>query len=281
MGTSRIQRQEATRHGEAVVTALGIDNLHVNPIAIARGKGIEIRSDNVPGFSGCLMKVGDEFGIVYSTELANEGFINFTVAHELGHYFLPGHPELLFPDGSGTHQSVGGFMSSEPHEKEADAFAVGLLMPESLFVPAMRLESPGFSAVESLARQCKTSLTATAIRYAEFAEDPVAVILSSAGKVEFCVLSEPLKSLRGTKWPMKGDLLPSRGVTAKLNKDRKSITGCQREGGYSSLEDWLDGAPSMEMCEDAVGLGRYNKVLTVLFSETPLPDEDDNDYDDD
>jgi hypothetical protein len=51
-------------------------------------------------------------------------------------------------------------------------------------------------------------------------------------------------------------------------------------GGYSSLEDWIDGAPSIEMKEDAVGLGRYGKVLTVLFSEEPLPDDDDLDDED-
>ena len=33
--------------------------------------------------------------------IANEGFIRFTVAHELGHYFLPGHP------GSAVGQVVG------------------------------------------------------------------------------------------------------------------------------------------------------------------------------
>src|ERR1035438_8496989 len=41
-----------------------------------------------PGISGCLMKVGDVFGILYSSRFASEGFKRFNVAHELGHYFL-------------------------------------------------------------------------------------------------------------------------------------------------------------------------------------------------
>lgn len=42
------------------------------------------------------MRLGETFGIQYASHIANEGFIRFTVAHELGHYFLPGHAEHLF-----------------------------------------------------------------------------------------------------------------------------------------------------------------------------------------
>ena len=33
------------------------------------------------------------------------------------------------------------------------------------------------------------------------------------------------------------------------------------------LDEWLDGAPRMEMKEDVVGLGHYGKTLTVLFTD--------------
>ena len=40
------------------------------------------------------------------------------------------------------------------------------------------------------------------------------------------------------------------------------------------LDEWLDGAPRIEMKEDVVGLGHYGKSLTVLFSEEPIEQED-------
>ena len=40
------------------------------------------------------------------------------------------------------------------------------------------------------------------------------------------------------------------------------------------LDDWLDGAPRMEMKEDVVGLGHYGKTLTVLFTDEAVEPDD-------
>ena len=79
------------------------------------------------------MKVGDAFGILYSSRFASEGFKRFNVAHEFGHYFLPGHIDALFGDGQQFHQSESGFTSDDKYEREADSFAASLLMPKLLF----------------------------------------------------------------------------------------------------------------------------------------------------
>lgn len=102
------------------------------------------------------MKVGDTFGIMYATHIRNDGFIRFTVAHELGHYFLPGHPDKLFPAGDGLHESRSGFVSRDHHEEEADHFAAALLMPTTLFNKAMNDAGEGFAAIDRLASLCKT-----------------------------------------------------------------------------------------------------------------------------
>jgi hypothetical protein len=49
----------------------------------------------------------------------------------------------------------------------------------------------------------------------------------------------------------------------------------------SYLDDWLDGAPQVEVNEDVVGLGSYGKTLTILFTDEDLEDEDQDDEDDD
>jgi Zn-dependent peptidase ImmA (M78 family) len=67
--------------------------------------------------------------------------------HELGHYFLDGHVHSLFGLGQGLHQSESGFTSKNPVEREADAFAAGLLMPKTLFKTALAKAGQGLNAI--------------------------------------------------------------------------------------------------------------------------------------
>ena len=88
----------------------------------------------------------------------------------------------------------------DPCEREADFFAAALLMPAALFRKATRAAGDGFPAIERLAGQCVTSITATAIRFAEFSESAVAVIVSSNEAVDFCLSFPVLQDLNGVTW---------------------------------------------------------------------------------
>ncbi len=272
------QLRAAECKAEELIRGLGIGALPTCPFQIAQAHGITVtpKDTDEPGVSGFLMRVGDAFGIVYANHIGSEGFVRFTVAHELGHYFLPGHPHQLFPDGDGVHASQSGFFGGNDLEKEADHFAAGLLMPKQLFLPVLRDSGEGFVAIRKLAATCRTSLTATAIRFAQFAEDPVAVVVSTAGVVDFCSLSKCLRSIQGMDCLRKGQPVPRGTRTAKFGLDSESIRQGKEDAAYASLDDWFDGAPEMEAKEDIVGLGRYRKTLTVLFSSEPIPDEDDD-----
>jgi Zn-dependent peptidase ImmA (M78 family) len=271
---SKMRRMEVGRTAEDVVIDAKV--LPIDPTAIAKSRGILVKAmmATQPGISGFLMKRGDAFGIGYSTTLNNPGFVNFTIGHELGHYFLPGHPEKLFATGSGTHESRSGFICKDPCELEADLFAASLLMPNLLFTKALREVGQGFPAIEQLSQRCVTSVTATAIRYSELAEDPVAVVVSSNGLVEYCCLSPAILELTGIIWLKRGDSIPDTTTTATFQKDPENITGGCQADGTSMLDEWLDGAPRIEMKEDVVGLGHYGKTLTVLFTDEVIEQED-------
>ena len=128
-----------------VLSNLQISSLPVNPFVVADRRDIAYQEKPTlaPGISGCLMKVGDAFGILYSARFASEGFKRFTVAHELGHYFLQGHIEALFGAGQQFHQSESGFTSDDKYEREADSFAASLLMPKLPFKAACRKSGQG------------------------------------------------------------------------------------------------------------------------------------------
>jgi len=272
---SRIRRLEVVRNAEEV--AKGFASLPVDPLAIANSKEIIVQSwePKRQGVSGFLMKKGDVFGIGYSSFIKNPGFVNFTVGHELGHYHLDGHVEKLFSNGKSFHESQSGFLSSEECEREADLFSATLLMPEALFRKAQHGAGEGFPAIESLATLCVTSITATAIRFAEFAEDPVAIIVGSRSTVDFCCMSEVLREHRDITWLKSGDSIPAGTVTAKFHAKPESIATGQKAGGFTTLDEWFEGAPRLEMKEDVVGLGHYGKTLTVLFTREALDEDTD------
>ena len=116
-------------------------------------------------------------GILYATHIDNEGFQRFSICHELGHYFLPEHPEIVFST-TDMHSSISGFNSSQLHEVEADYFASGLLMPKILFDRKLEKVDIGLNGIIQLSKICGTSITSTAIRYAQRNPDPVAIIVS-------------------------------------------------------------------------------------------------------
>jgi len=243
-----------------------IGGLPINPFKIAQRAGLTVKSwkPDAEGVSGVLMKVGNQFLIAHSEAISNAGFMNFTVAHELGHYYLSGHIEAVL--NSGVHYSRSGFVSDERFEREADVFAAELLMPRGWFRDAMRTAGEGFSAVESLAKKCATSIVATAIRYAQLTEVPMAVIVSSGSTIDYCFMSDGLKEYR-MKWIERGNPVPKDSATGSFNRDVENVVSGRQRKLESSLRLWFENAPDIEMKEDVVGLGHYGKTLTVLFAD--------------
>ena len=265
---------------DQLLKELEIDALPIDPFEIARRLDIELRPlpANVGGASGMLLHVGGEFGICYPTHVDSDGFKNFSVAHEIGHYRLPEHPDAIF-DAQGRHVSHAGFRSADRYEQEADHFAAALLMPTKLFAAATRRAGEGLKAVEKLAGECGTSLEATAIRFAQTNRDPVAVIRSDGRTIDYAFMSGPLQDFPDLDWIRKGTPLPADCVTSGFNADKNNIKNAARAEGTSALQAWFNGPHRQEVVEEVVGLGGYGKTLTVLTGMEP-PDEIDDEDDD-
>jgi hypothetical protein len=153
-------------------------------------------------------------------------------------------------------------------------------MPNSLFSSALRRAGEGLAAVEQLAAICETSLTATAIRYTQCSRDPVAIVVSTGQNIGYCFMSKSLKEFKGLDWIRKNQLLPIGSPTHVLSTQPDIIRRSDRNEGTSNLQDWFGGPLSVEISEDAVGLGSYGKILTVLYG-IELPDEDEPAEDED
>lgn len=250
---------------DRVLRELEIAALPIDPVEIASTKGIAVQAAprSMTGFSGMLAQWDTNFGIMYSTYIDNPGFQRFSIAHELGHYFLPGHVEQLLANG--PHKSHAGFGSRDPYEQEADFFAAALLMPMRLLKPILSRHEDGMTCVNSLAAECETSLTASAVRYSRLSKSAVAVVLSQNGLIDFCLFSDAMKEAK-VRWPRAGTPLPQGTLTARFGADSRSMSSAREARADVDLVDWFDCPKSHQVSEEVIGLGGYGKVLTVLYS---------------
>ena len=255
----------ATAVAEKVVRERTLSALPIDPIALAGDLDIKVlpKPASAEGVSGMLLRYGESFGIAYATHIESIGFRNFSVAHELGHYYLPGHVDAVFSNGE-IHESHAGFASGNRYEIEADHFAATLLMPRALFKKAMSVAGDGLPAIEKLAEQCRTSLTATAIRYARCTREPVAIVLSTGTRINYCFMSDALKDVKGFDWIRKDEGLSRDTATFAFNQNPENIRRSEREENASDLQNWFGGDRSLSASEQVIGLGNYGKTLTVL-----------------
>ena len=265
----------ARQTAEAFLRNEGITSLPVDPFAIAESRDIVVKAkpDAAEGVSGMLLRYGDTFGIYYATHIPSEGFWRFSVGHELGHYFLDGHIDHVLPK-DGEHVSRAGFVTADPFELEADHFSAGLLMPRIPFKREIDRHEPGLTAVLAAAETCRTSRTATAIRYAETTDEAVAVVVSTGPTIDYCFLSEAMKSLPQLRWLKKGSPLPAGTLTSALASDGLRVLDGDRDGDEIDVMDWLGGTKSVRVSEEVLGLGRYGKVLTILHSSHIGPENE-------
>lgn len=262
---------------EGVVRGNNLNSLPIDPMAFAKGLDIEVVAKPArPGSSGMLIRSGNEFAIAYATHIDNEPFQRFSVAHELGHFFLPGHVDAVVGDG-GIHESRAQFTSRDKYEIEADRFAASFLMPRHLFFHALERAGEGLAAIDSLAALCRTSLHATAIRYTQCTRDPMAIVVSVGMRIDHCFMSTALRDAGGLDWLKKHEAIPKTVPTFAFNQVQENIVQARRIAATANLQDWFGGARRIEISEDVVGLGSYRKTLTVLYGiDLPEPEDEES-----
>ena len=263
----------ARQKGEQIAEKHGFQNFPIDPFMIAKNENIHVKATppEQEGVSGFIVFTGEGVGIGYSTKINNIGLQRFTVAHELGHYFLEGHPDKILKSG-GHHTSRAEFTQSDSFiELEADHFASGLLMPTSLVKKVIENAVLGLEGIMTLSNEAESSLTASAIRVAECATFPIAIVVSKGSEICYCFMSDSFKSLGNLNFLRKGDPIPE-SATFNFNKEESNITERKSVCKSTTLTNWFDGSVDIPLDEEVIGLGHYGFTLTVLSTEQSQED---------
>ena len=257
-----------------VLKTLDRYRLPVDPFAIAKDEEIELAPGTFSqGFDARIEYVPEikRFVIYYRLPGPGRpiGRVNFSIAHELGHFYLPHHRAKLL--AGEMHNSVADYRSSDKREAEADEFAANLLMPKQLFtseVSRFRQRVCTLSEVCQLAdRKFGTSVTSTARRYCECDIEACSFVLSERGVVKWAMHSSDMKGKNMGYIPF-GQPVPRTSKTAELWNSSVDQPVEGTIDGSVDAKVWFERPFPQTIWEDAMLLGGTGLSLTMLTPDS-------------
>ena len=253
-------RDWASSQGEDIAEVFECVNFPINPLSIAQEepaifvKGTDL-GDTLDGqLTYCKAKhkgQNSRFLLAYNTRYDSicsyEGNhcpkVRFTIAHELGHYFMDRHRNYLQRGGQ-PYTCYTEAYSDMLMELEADAFAAGLLMPSSMLRPIVNLEvgdEPAFEDIRSAAQKFQVSLTSMMVRWTKLSDFPCAVfsVANTNGKfgIRWGWVSQAFADV-GAFWRLYGTL-KSKDAMQFLEQVR-DLSSWKTGRGSGMMSNWVD-----------------------------------------
>jgi IrrE N-terminal-like domain len=226
---------------------------------------ISVKGDNLPKFDGALFKApaGKKgWGIIYNNAMGSLGRINFTLAHEFGHYLLH---RLAYPDGFYCSQEQVAWDSEYGQiEHQANVFAANFLMPLDDF----RRQIPERAKVDldmisHCADRYRVSLIAAVLRWLHYTSKRAILVVSRDGYVLWARSSTPaLKTgayFRTSAGPIE---IPGASLAARQDLLVDGRTGVEHGAGV-----WLR-EPVREM---TIFSEQYDFVISLLLLDDARP----------
>jgi len=174
-------------------TVLGTEHFPIRVADVAREFSLQrfpkdpitlVSGDTLPGFDGALFRAPagkTGWGIIYNSAIASIGRINFTLAHEFGHYLIH---RLAHPDGMrcGQQDVVRWDTDYGKVEHEANVFAANFLMPLDDYRRQIDARSHvDLDMIAHCADRYEVSLIAAILRWLEYTERRAVLVVSRDG----------------------------------------------------------------------------------------------------
>lgn len=221
---------------------------------IAMERGVLVRERVLKGSEARLVRKGRTGIITVDKCIPEEGRKRFAVAHDLGHFELHRESQLIFC----TEQDMVVWNENKPQEIEANEFAANILMPESLFMVRIGKEKPNLDIVKALAGEFRTTLTATAVRYAQLSPEPCAAVISRDSVIRWY-----RKSGRFRHHVKVGSNLSPNSYAFDYYDGVDVPTKPMKVPAFAWLAGNVDG--EAEIMEHSLVFTRYNVVLSLLW----------------
>ena len=132
-----------------------------------------------------------EWGIFYNSAILHEGRINFTLAHEFGHYLL--HRSMLPGGLECGHESMLDWQSGDSErEIQANIFASYLLMPLDDFRKQAYRKEINLELIRTLANRYRVSMTAIILKWLSYTKKRAMIVACKEGFIDWARSSKSL-----------------------------------------------------------------------------------------
>lgn len=241
---------------------------------IVHARGALIRECPMEGSEArLLVGVGRPIISVSSSSSVNSPRRRFSIVHELGHLEMHRGAGLLRSCTKLDIQDRPASTTSMDAEQEANQFASAFLIPARFIEQPFARKAPSFELISEWADKLSTSLTATALRFTRFTREPVAVIYSFRGTIQYFQPSSEFMEL---------------GVFPDIKQPVGSNTGARKLfGGGNVPQQWQEVRAAEWFREDknafdrediirewSIGMPNYEAVLSLLWVNEPLGQND-------
>jgi len=221
-----------------------------------------VAGDNLPGFDGALIRAPSHkrgWGIFYNRSFSSQGRINFTLAHELGHYFLH---RKAYPEGFRCRSQDVVRWDSEygQVEYQANVFAANILMP----LDDYRRQIPDnaradLEMIAHCADRYRVSLIAATLRWLDYTKRRAVLVVSRDGYILWARSSERALKTRAYFRTSQGPIeIPSASLAAAQDLLVDARAGVKHGPGV-----WFP-EPVHEM---TIFAEQYDFVISLLLLE--------------
>lgn len=247
----RVARRAALR----LIARYGIESPeHIQLEDIAWRQGIDIVVGRLDGAAARISRLNGRAKIRLSDRIGHRGHQRFSIAHELGHLILQHDTDITLCDNDDFYD----FQGDSRAEAEANAFASELLLPDPLVRKLCEISPVSLDPVRRIADDFSTSLTASAIRFAQLSSECCAAVYSHNGVIKWIVKSVTFQYFVPKKRLDRRSLAYDYFAKGKVSED------CESMDASTWLEHDGRGCPE-EIYEHSTPIPALNAVLSLLW----------------
>jgi len=258
MAMARSNNSKPLMAARSVIFRCGIDRIEELIIEdMAFMAGLRIRTVEMEGADGRLVRDGARGIASISSRVTNEGQKRFIMAHEFGHYEMHKGTRIF-----SCHKSnFGDWSGKNVLETEANRFAAALLMPDELFRNEAKKYNCSTETIRQLAQTFRVSISSASIRYAKLDMAPCSVVYSEHGTVKWSFSSDSAKY----KAIRNGTAVHSDSGAAECFEGVHTLNAEETPCSAWYLDSHLKkGDSCFEQC---IPMPKYSGVLSLIWTE--------------